>query len=172
LTTFINHLLSKAGVKAALCHMYSPKKLVKSKVGKGQGESQYLYKRQGEEEDDIVGAAKHNSKIRRTKLFSEDRNEPDGKADTGSNSSLVISTSAIGPEVRRRHERVLHCISEEAEGGLILSYIIKPLPEDGMIIYEVACRDRQIRVSVHEYQSILKGFPKALVINYNTLTAP
>ena len=41
-----------------------------------------------------------------------------------------------------------------------------------MIIYEVVCQDRQIRVSVHKYQSILKGFPKALVINYNTLTAP
>jgi hypothetical protein len=55
---------------------------------------------------------------------------------------------------------------------LILSYIVKPLPDDGMIIYEVVCQDRQIRVSVHKYQSILKGFPKALVINYNTLTAP
>ncbi len=169
LTVFINHLLGKAGVSKPLCHMYTLKKgRVKHR---SMGGSQYLFKKTPDEEEELISVPiKTNSRLRRTKQFSEDKFEPDAKADTGSNSSLVISSSAVAPEIKRRHERVLHQINEEHQDGTLVSYILKTLADDSLIIYEVACQDGLIRVSVFKFESILKGFPKALVIKCNTLT--
>ena len=66
---------------------------------------------------------------------------------------------------------MLHQISEEYQDSSqqLHTYIIKPLNDDSMIIYELTYLNGLIRINVFKYESIIKGFPKALIINYNAL---
>ncbi len=46
---------------------------------------------------------------------------------------------------------------------------MKALDDDSLIIYELTLINRLIRINVYKHEDILKSFPRAIIINYNTL---